>query len=119
VSQAVRISENEMVHLREAAALHSRSVAGQAEHWIRLGRLVERSPGFDLRRADAALAAMDRGDEDTELETLLVASLNLTQDPAAADAYAALGGRAGAVGYNEQDQLVERQKDGRLEPTAG
>lgn len=114
MSQAVRISETEMVYLREAAALHSRSVAGQAEHWIRLGRLVERSAGFDVRKADAALAAMDRGEESTELVTLLVASLNLAQDPAAAEVYAAVGERAGAVGYDEENRLVERQEDGTL-----
>ena len=116
MSQAVRISEAEMAHLREAAALHSRSVAGQAEHWIRLGRLVERSPGFDFRKADAALAAMDRDGEETEFQNLVLASLNLAQDPMAAAAYAALGERPGAVGYDERQRLVERQADGSLRP---
>ena len=116
MSQAVRISEAEMTHLREAASLHSRSVAGQAEHWIRLGRLVERSPGFDLRKADAALAAMDRAGEENELATLVLASLNLSQDPMAAAAYAAIGERPGAVGYDDQGRMVERQTDGSLQP---
>ena len=116
VSQAVRISESEMNHVREAADLHSRSLAGQVEHWIRLGRLVERAPGFDFLKADAALAAMDRSGEEAEFQTLVLASLNLQQDPVITACYAALGEKPGAVGYDERERLVERQADGSLQP---
>ena len=34
-----------------------RSIAGQVEHWARLGRAVERAPGFAYERIHAALAA--------------------------------------------------------------
>jgi ParD-like antitoxin of type II bacterial toxin-antitoxin system len=51
---SLKISDTEMHLLRQAADLHSRSLAGQAEHWMRLGRLVEQSPSFthpDVARA--------------------------------------------------------------------
>lgn len=51
---SLKISESEMHLLREAADLHSRSLAGQAEHWMRLGRLVEQNASFshpDVARA--------------------------------------------------------------------
>ena len=38
VAHAVKISEREMEVLREAAAINSRSISGQAEHWLRIGR---------------------------------------------------------------------------------
>lgn len=119
MSHAIRVSDSEIEHLREAAALHSRSVAGQAEHWMRLGRLVEQSPGFDFRRADAALAAMDLGAEDREFQNSILASLELEQDPLAARSYAAVGNRPGAVGTDERGRLVERQEDGSLLVLAG
>lgn len=51
---SLKISASEMHLLRQAADLHSRSLAGQAEHWMRLGRLVEQNPSFthpDVARA--------------------------------------------------------------------
>ena len=119
MSHAIRISDLEMEHLREAAALHSRSVAGQAEHWIRLGRLVERSPGFDFRRADAALAALALGTEEREFQDSILASLGIEQDPLATTSYAAVGDRPGAVGTDGEGRLVERQSDGSLRALTG
>ena len=63
-------------------------------------------------RLGIALTRQER--EARELQALSEASLLLDQDPAAAAAYAATGARAGAVGYDEQGQLVERQADGSL-----
>jgi hypothetical protein len=40
---------------REAELLH-RSIAGQIEHWARLGRAVENTEGFSLDRVRRALA---------------------------------------------------------------
>lgn len=53
--------------------------------------------------------------EQRELQALIETSLNLDKDPAVAAAYAAIGARPGAVGYDEQGQLVERQADGSLQ----
>ena len=57
-SQAVKISNSEMLHVREAAVVYHRSVAGQAEHWIRLGRAIERHPGFSHAKIEQALRGL-------------------------------------------------------------
>lgn len=44
--------------LREAAEVHNRSVSGQAEHWIRLGRAVERDPRFGFVQIEEALRGL-------------------------------------------------------------
>lgn len=55
-------------------------------------------------------------EDESELQALVRTSLGLDQDPAIVAAYAATGQRPGAVGYDEQDRLVERQLDGSLKP---
>lgn len=55
---AVKISDMEMQALREAAEVHNRSISGQAEHWIRLGRAVERDPRFGYVQIEEALRGL-------------------------------------------------------------
>ena len=70
MSQAVKISDTEMEALREAAALQSRSISGQAEHWMRLGRAFERDERFGFAKVEQALrglvAPMDLSAEQQE-----------------------------------------------------
>lgn len=58
MGQAVKISDEEMQAVREAAQLHSRSIAAQAEHWIRIGRAVERDPRFGIVQIEEALRGL-------------------------------------------------------------
>jgi hypothetical protein len=58
VAQAVKISDPEMEVLREAAAVNSRSISGQAEHWLRIGRAVERDPRFGYVQIEQALKGL-------------------------------------------------------------
>lgn len=58
MSQAVKVSDEVMALLREAAALQSRSIAGQAEHWLRLGRAFERDPRFGFTQVEQALRGL-------------------------------------------------------------
>jgi hypothetical protein len=58
VAQAVKISDPEMEVLREAAATNSRSISGQAEHWLRIGRAVERDPRFGYVQIEQALKGL-------------------------------------------------------------
>lgn len=58
MGQAVKISDAEMQAVREAAELHSRSIAAQAEHWIRIGRAVERDPRFGIVKIEEALRGL-------------------------------------------------------------
>ena len=54
---AVKLPTPIVEHARAAAKLHSRSIAGQVEHWVRIGRAIERSKSFSLDRVEAALRA--------------------------------------------------------------
>ncbi len=58
MSQAVKISDADMQAVREAANIHNRSISGQAEYWLRLGRAVERNPAFGFDRIDQALKGL-------------------------------------------------------------
>ena len=58
MAQAVKISDEDMQAVREAAQLHHRSLTGQAEYWLRLGRAVERDPRFGIVQIEEALRGM-------------------------------------------------------------
>ena len=70
MSAAVKISDTEMAAIREAAKLQSRSIAGQAEHWLRLGRAFERDPRFGYAKVEQALKGLldvdDLNDQEQE-----------------------------------------------------
>lgn len=55
MAQSVKLSDDIMALIRREADLHSRSVAGQITHWVRIGRAIERSGSFDHARITAAL----------------------------------------------------------------
>lgn len=64
MAQSVKLADDIMALVRREADLHSRSVAGQLTHWIKIGRAIERSGNFDYARITAALEA---GLDTTEL----------------------------------------------------
>ncbi len=55
MAQSVKLSDDIMALIRREADLHSRSVAGQITHWVRIGRAIEHSGAFDHARITAAL----------------------------------------------------------------
>ncbi len=55
MAQSVKLSDEIMSMIRREADLHSRSVAGQITHWVRIGRSIEYSGAFDHARIAAAL----------------------------------------------------------------
>lgn len=55
MAQSVKLSDDVMALVRREADLHSRSVAGQITHWLRIGRAIEHSGSFDYTRITAAL----------------------------------------------------------------
>ena len=61
MAQSIKLADDVMALVRREADLHSRSVAGQITHWVKLGRAIERSGRFDHARITAAL----EGDLDT------------------------------------------------------
>lgn len=107
-AHAVKISAPEMAHLRAAAEHHSRSIAGQAEHWLRLGRAVEADPRFGFARVDQALRGLLKVDELSEAEQDLYFD-QLPYQPtseAVVKAYADLGAEPDSWGMDEQGNLV-------------
>ncbi|WP_323039913.1 TA system antitoxin ParD family protein [Gemmobacter sp.] len=55
MAQSVKLADDVMAIIRREADLHSRSVAGQITHWLRLGRAIEQSGAYDHARVTAAL----------------------------------------------------------------
>lgn len=55
MAQSVKLADEVMETVRREADLHSRSVAGQITHWLRLGRSIEQSGAYDHARVTAAL----------------------------------------------------------------
>lgn len=55
MAQSVKLADDVMITVRREAELHSRSVAGQITHWLRLGRAIEKSGAYDHARVTAAL----------------------------------------------------------------
>lgn len=56
MAQSVKLNDDLMALIRRESELHSRSVAGQITHWVRIGRAIETSGNFDYARISAALA---------------------------------------------------------------
>ena len=63
MSQAVKISDTEYEAVRVAAQVNSRSLSGQAEHWLRIGRAVERNPEIAYTRIERALHGLMSPDD--------------------------------------------------------
>jgi len=55
MAQSVKLADDIMALVRREAELHSRSVAGQITHWLRIGRAIEHSGAYDHSRITAAL----------------------------------------------------------------
>jgi hypothetical protein len=55
MAQSVKLADDIMALVRHEAELHSRSVAGQISHWLKIGRAIEQSGRFDHARITAAL----------------------------------------------------------------
>ena len=64
MAQSVKLADDVMALVRREADLHSRSVAGQITHWLKIGRAIERSNNFDYARITSAL---EGGLDTTEL----------------------------------------------------
>src|ERR1700675_1686613 len=60
---AIKLSPEFVDLARGEGRVMGRSIAGQVEHWARLGRAVERAPGFAYERVHAALSAQTSVDD--------------------------------------------------------
>lgn len=98
MAQSVKLSDDVMAAVRREAELHSRSVAGQITHWLRLGRAIEQSGVYDHARVTAAL--------DGRLDTV---ELQGEEAVAWLDAFTE---KMAAPSAGEQDFFAKRQKLG-------
>lgn len=55
MAQSVKLADEIMSLVRREADLHSRSVAGQITHWLKIGRAIEHSGSFDYAHITAVL----------------------------------------------------------------
>jgi hypothetical protein len=85
---------------REAELLH-RSIAGQIEHWARLGRAIENAEGFSLDRVRRALAGElkieDLADQEQDAFFADLGGAFEAPSPEIAAGYARLGEQARAA----------------------
>lgn len=113
MAQAVKISDDEMAVLRQAAALQSRSLTGQAEHWLRLGRAFERDPRFSYVRVEQALkglvAPMDLTDDEQEQYFERFDELLSKPSPTANAFFKDRQEQGLGVGMDETGNIIEQQ----------
>ena len=113
MAAAVKISDVEMSVLREAAALQGRSISGQAEHWFRLGRAIERDPRFGFVKVEQALKGLaDVDDLSTagQEEYMDQFSALLSKPSSISDAFFDDRRRLGlGVGMDEAGNIIEQR----------
>jgi len=110
MSSAVKLSDNTIAALRDAAQVHSRSMSGQAEYWIRLGRAVERDPTVGYTRLEMALrglepVAIDNLDEQ-EQEELILGMAGAPVTPQEDDFWRDRRKQGVGVGLDDDDNLI-------------
>lgn len=103
----VRIDEHELAHAREAISVTKRSLSAQVTYWMNIGRIIESSPSFSLKRIEEALRAEINLDElSSEEREFFEARFDaymtngFSNDPAVISAYAALGDEGIEAGYD-------------------
>ncbi len=115
MAQSIKISNAEMDILRDESKTFGRSIAGQAEYWMRIGRAIEQSNHFNYRKIQAVLNGtlnpdhLNRDEEEVYLDDFIDAVKSpqeeMSQHLSARDA-AGLG-----VGLDAEDNLVYAKKD--------
>lgn len=115
MAQSVKLADEVMALVRHEAELHSRSVAGQITHWLKLGRAIEQSGSYDHARISAALdGRLDSVElsEDEEIAWLDAFTEKMGQPAAAEDAFYADRRRLGrGVGLDAGGNLVTAAAD--------
>lgn len=115
MAKSIKISDEEMALIREEAAISSRSIAGQVEHWIRIGRAIERSPNFTYQHIKDALCGRTSPDdlsaEEQEVFFDEFADSLWEVTPEQEDFFAERKKAGLGVGLDENDNLVYQQPE--------
>jgi hypothetical protein len=104
---SVKLKADLVDDARKEAELFNRSVAGQIEHWVRLGKALEGASGVSIDRVRETLQGRLKL-EDLSLEehdAVMDIWLGNPSDQEVA-AYAALAELPGAVGTDEKGRLI-------------
>jgi hypothetical protein len=114
---SVKLSTEFLADARKEAEAFNRSLGAQVEHWARLGRAFENTPGIGIDRVREALAGRLKFEDLTTVEQdAFLEQFGIDFGPEVDAAYAEIGNRPGAVGRDEAGRLVKRAPDGRLIP---
>lgn len=103
---------------RREAELFNRSVAGQIEHWARIGRALEGAPGISGERVRATLMgrlkieALSAAERRAVLDSMFFWAAN--PSPEETDEYAALAELPGAVGTDKKGRIVRTRTRTKL-----
>ena len=68
MATAVRISEELVCEAKKFSRIDHRSVAGQIEHWARMGKCVEENPGLPYSLIKEILIGIDELDQGEKTE---------------------------------------------------
>lgn len=110
MARTIKLSDNEMRAIEQEATLTNRSLSGQAEHWLRIGRAIERSPNFNYEHIKAALASLLAYDElsGPEQEAYLAEFYRAMQEAPSAEV-ATYYGKLDGPGTSDDDSFAVNQ----------
>jgi hypothetical protein len=115
MAQSIKISDDEMKVLRDEAEISRRSIAGQAEHWMRIGRAIEKSSILNYERIKEALSGLASPDSLTGYEQELFFDLfsdSMEEVTPEQTAFFANRRKMGVgVGLDEDGNLVKQQPE--------
>ena len=116
---SVKLGAGIVDEARREATVLNRSVGGQIEHWARLGRAVERAPGFTIDRVKAALEGKfnldDLTAEEQEAYFDLLGGHFDTPSPTADAFFEARRQKGGGVGRDAEGRMVRARPGGGSE----
>lgn len=110
MAQSVKLADEIMAEIRKESKLQSRSVAGQITHWVRIGRMIEKSEAFDYKRIRDALEgtlspdALTPGEQDVWFDQF---TAKMTEPGTQENAFYAKRRKLGrGVGMSKSGELV-------------
>jgi len=119
---SIKLSSDLVEQARRDAPVFSRSIAGQVEHWARLGQALESAPGFTLDRVRAALdgrlSAADLTEDEWRVYDELAWEAMAQPSATAIKFFDELRRTPGTVGEDEHGNLVRVAPDGTLQALA-
>jgi len=115
MAQSIKISNTEMDILRDESKTFGRSIAGQAEYWMRIGRAIEQSDHFNYRKIQAVLNGtlnpdhLNRDEQEVYLDDF-IEEMKLPQE--GMSQHLSKHSEAGlGVGLDDDDKLIYAKKD--------